>query len=73
MPVTDISVFYSKPSGQLLGDREFANSMRGTLRFLEEAHYQYGFVSDNNLSSEMLDKTKVLILPNVASLTRKIH
>ncbi|MDA0195664.1 MAG: hypothetical protein O2887_11850 [Bacteroidetes bacterium] len=69
MPVTDISVFYSKPSGQLLGDREFANSMRGTLRFLEEAHYQYGFVSDNNLSSEMLDKTKVLILPNVASLS----
>jgi len=36
---------------------------------MEEAHYQYGFVSDHNLTIEQLEKYKVLIMPNVAAIS----
>lgn len=68
-PVTDVALFYSKSTGHLLGNEDFEHAMRGALRFLEEAHYQYGFVSDHNLTIEKLQKFKVLIMPNVASLS----
>jgi len=68
-PVTDVAVFYSKATGQLVGDDDFSFSIKGTLRFLEEGHYQYGFISDRNLTKEKLNRIKVLIMPNVAALS----
>ena len=70
-PVTDVAVFYSKTSGQMLGDDDFSSPLKGTIRLLEENHYQYGFVSDNNLTKEKLDQFKVLIMPNVAALSNE--
>ncbi|NQU88782.1 MAG: hypothetical protein HQ541_23815 [Mariniphaga sp.] len=43
-PVTDVGIFYSKASGELLGDENFSFPLKGTLRLLEEEHYQYGFI-----------------------------
>jgi hypothetical protein len=68
-PVTDIGVMYSKPSGELVGDVDFAISMSGVQRLLAENHYQYGFVSDKLLTAERLKEFKVLLLPNVAALS----
>jgi len=68
-PVTDIGILYSKPSGELLGDESFAGSMRGIQRLLTENHFQHGFISDRQLSSEALKKFKILILPDVAALS----
>lgn len=68
-PVTDVAIFYSKANGQLLGDHDFSSPIKGTLRLLEENHYQYGFVSDRDLSKERLKNYKVLIMPNVAALS----
>jgi len=68
-PVTDIGVMYSKPSGEQVGDADFANSMSGIQRLLAENHYQYGFVSDKLLTAERLKEFKVLLLPNVAALS----
>jgi hypothetical protein len=70
-PVTDIGVMYSKPSGELLGDDDFEGSMRGIQRLLAENHYQYGFISDRQLSAEKLKQFKVLIMPNVASVSEE--
>lgn len=70
-PISDISIFYSKASGEVLGDHDFALPLKGTLRLLEEGHYQYGFISDRDLSAEKLSKTTVLIMPNVAVLSDK--
>jgi len=67
-PVTDIGIMYSKPSGELVGDADFSNSMRGVQRLLAENHYQYGFISDKLLSLEKLKEFKILFLPNVAAL-----
>ncbi len=67
-PVTDIGIFYSKPSGELLGDEAFSVSMRGIQRLLAENHFQYGFVSDEGMSPEALKAFGVLILPNIAAL-----
>jgi hypothetical protein len=68
-PVTDIGVMYSKPSGELVGDNDFEESMRGVQRLLEENHYQYGFISDRQISSEKLKQFKILFLPDVAALS----
>jgi len=68
-PVTDIGVMYSKPSGELTGDEDFETSMRGVQRFLEENHYQYGFISDRQLSAEKLKHFKLLFLPDVEALS----
>jgi hypothetical protein len=68
-PVTDIAIYYSKASGELLGDHDFSFPMQGILRLLEEEHFQYSFVSDRDLTRDKLDKFKVLIMPNVAALS----
>ena len=68
-PVTDIGIMYSKPSGELLGDKDFSGSMRGVQRLLAENHYQYGFVSDKLLTAEKLREFRVLFMPNVAALS----
>lgn len=70
-PVTDVAVFYSKASGELLGDEDFSLPLKGTIRLLEENHYQYGFVSDLALTIEKLSKSKVLVMPNVAALSNE--
>ncbi len=64
-PVKDVAIYYSKASAQLLGDQAFSLPIRGMIRMLHDAHQQYGFVSDYNLSEEDLEDCKVLILPNV--------
>lgn len=68
-PVTDIGVMYSKPSGEQLGDIDFSGSMRGVQRFLAENHYQYGFVSDKQLTEEKLSEFKVLLMPDISALS----
>jgi hypothetical protein len=68
-PVTDIGIFYSKPSGELLGDKDFSESLRGVQRLMAENHYQYGFVSDRLLTAEKLKEFRVLFLPDVAALS----
>jgi hypothetical protein len=68
-PLTDIGVMYSKPSGEMSGDTDFELSMRGVQRLLTENHYQYGFISDRQITSEMLGQFKLLILPNVVALS----
>jgi len=68
-PVTDIAIFYSKASGQTLGDDDFSLPLKGVFRLLEEGHYQYGFVSDNQLNAAKLNQFKVLIMPNVTALS----
>lgn len=68
-PVTDIGIFYSKATGQILGDDDFSLPVKGTLRLLEEGHYQYGFISDRNLTKQQLAGFKVLIMPNVVGLS----
>ncbi|MBI5010146.1 MAG: beta-galactosidase trimerization domain-containing protein, partial [Bacteroidia bacterium] len=68
-PVTDIGILYSKPSGELTGDKSFENSMRGLQRLMAENHYQYGFISERQLSEENLNKFKILILPDVAAMS----
>jgi hypothetical protein len=67
-PVTDIGILYSKPTGELVGDDQFANSMKGVIRFLEENHFQYGFVADQLLTLAQLQRFKLLFLPNVMVL-----
>jgi hypothetical protein len=68
-PVTDIGVMYSKPSGEHAGDADFANSMSGVQRLMAENHFQYGFVSDKQLTTEKLNKFKILVMPNVVALS----
>jgi hypothetical protein len=68
-PVTDVAVFYSVASGQMLGDDDFSLPLKGIFRLLEEGHYQYGFVSDHQLTIEKLNQFKILIMPNVAALS----
>ena len=68
-PVTDIAIFYSKASGNMLGDEDFSLPLKGIFRLLEEGHYQYGFVSDSQLSIEKLNQFKVLILSNITALS----
>jgi hypothetical protein len=68
-PVTDVAIFYSKATGQMLGDDDFSLPLKGIFRLLEEGHYQYGFVSDRQLTIEKLNQFKVLIMPNVAALS----
>jgi len=68
-PVTDVAIFYSKASGQMLGDEDFSLPLKGIFRLLEEGHYQYGFVSDRGLSMDKLKQFKVLIMPNVTILS----
>ncbi|HLF35023.1 MAG TPA: alpha-amylase family protein [Cyclobacteriaceae bacterium] len=68
-PVTDVMVFYSKLSAQMLGDEKFSSPIRGILRMLQDAHFQYGFITDFNFSRENLEKCRALILPNVVILT----
>ncbi|HUX96198.1 MAG TPA: alpha-amylase family protein [Bacteroidales bacterium] len=70
-PVTDIGILYSKPSGELLGDESFAGSLRGLQRLMAENHYQYGFISEKDLSPEKLKQFKVLILPDAAAMSDK--
>jgi len=68
-PLTDIGVMYSKPSGEMTGDTDFELSMRGVQRLLTENHYQYGFISDRQITAEKLRQFKLLILPNVVALS----
>ena len=68
-PVTDVAIFYSKASGEMLGDADFSLPLKGTIRLLEEKHYQYGFVTDINITKEKLSQFKVLIMPDVAALS----
>jgi hypothetical protein len=68
-PVTDVAIFYSKASGEVLGDHDFSYPLQGALRLLEEKHFQYSFVSDRDLTTAKLDKFKVLIMPNVVALS----
>ena len=68
VPVTDIAIFYSKASGQMVGDNEFSLPIKGFLRLLHEEHYQYGFISDHQLTMEKLNQFNVLIMPNVVGL-----
>lgn len=67
-PVTDIGVVYSKPSGEMVGDAEFGLSLKGIQRLMAENHYQYGFVSDRQISMDYLKNFKILILPNIVYL-----
>jgi len=68
LPMSDIGIFYSKASGQQVGDDEFALPMKGFLRLLHDEHFQYGFVSDHELTMEKLEHFKVIIMPNVTIL-----
>lgn len=68
-PVTDIGVMYSKISGEISGDSDFELSMRGIQKFLAENHYQYGFISDRQITAEKLRQFKLLILPDVVALS----
>jgi hypothetical protein len=68
-PVKDIAIFFSKASGQLLGDDDFSLPLKGVFRLMEEGHYQYGFVTDSELDPDNLNQFKVLIMPNVAALS----
>ena len=68
-PVKDIAIFFSKASGQMLGDRDFSLPLKGIFRLLQEGHYQYGFVTDSELTLESLSQFKVLIMPNVAAIS----
>jgi hypothetical protein len=68
-PVTDVAIFYSVASGHFLGDEDFSQPLKGIFRMLEEGHYQYGFVSDRQLTIDKLNQFKVLIMPNVVSLS----
>lgn len=70
-PVTDIGVMYSKPSGEQLGDIDFSGSMRGVQRLLAENHYQYGFVSDKQLTAYKLSEFKVLLMPDISALSEE--
>jgi hypothetical protein len=67
-PVKDVAIYYSKSSAQILGDDAFSQPIRGMIRMLHDAHFQYGYISDYALSKETLNQCKVLILPNVVSL-----
>jgi hypothetical protein len=67
-PVKDVAVYYSKTSAQLLGDHAFSLPIRGMIRMLHDAHFQYGYISDYDLTREALDHCQVLILPNVACM-----
>jgi hypothetical protein len=67
-PVKDVAIYYSKSSAQLLGDESFSQPIRGMIRMLHDAHFQYGYISDYALSPEILDQCRVLILPNVVSM-----
>lgn len=68
-PVKDIAIFFSKASGQMLGDDDFSLPLKGIFRLMEEGHYQYGFVTDNELDTDNLNQFKILIMPNVAALS----
>lgn len=52
-----------------MGNDDFSEPLKGTFRLLEEGYYQYGFVSDRELSIEKLMQFQVLIMPNVAALS----
>ena len=68
-PVKDVAVFYSKATGQMLGDADFSLPLKGVFRLLEEGHYQYGFVSDHDLNLNQLNQFKILIMANIAALS----
>jgi len=70
-PVMDIALYYSRKSAQLLGDEEFSYPVKGMIRMLHDAHFQYGYIPDNQLTRETLDRCQVLILPNVVCLDER--
>jgi len=67
-PVKDVAIYYSKFSAQILGDEAFSFPIKGMIRVLQDAHIQYGYISDYQLSLDNLNQCKVLILPNVVSM-----
>ncbi len=67
-PLTDVVIYYSKNSAHILGDEAFSTPIKGMIRMLQDAHLQYGFISDYQLTPDILNRCKVLILPNVVSI-----
>jgi hypothetical protein len=74
LPVEEVTIYYSKATRTYFGsdDRHadrFGAFIQGIERMCRDNHLQYGFLPDADLSSEILSKVKVLILPNVACMS----
>jgi hypothetical protein len=76
VPSADVMIYYSKSTRSHFGNDNpshdhFGSSIQGFERMCRDNHIQYGFLPDDNLSDETLENVKILIMPNVASLSDK--
>ena len=74
VPSADVMIYYSKSTRIHFGsdnpaNDRFGSAIQGIERMCRDNHIQYGFLPDESLSAERLKNVKVLIMPNVASLS----
>ena len=74
IPVSEVSIYYSKATRTHFGsdnhaDDRFGTAIQGIERMCRDNHLQYGFLPDEDLTPEILNSVKVLVLPNVACMS----
>ena len=74
VPSADVMIYYSKSTRIHFGNDNpasdrFGSAVQGIERMCRDNHIQYGFLPDESLSAERLKNVKVLVMPNVASLS----
>lgn len=73
-PVSEATIFYSRDSNNLLGkgDRSkdhYVTNLMGMEQVLLDHHIQYNILTDNDFSLDKLKNTKLLAMPNAATLS----
>jgi hypothetical protein len=74
IPSSEVLIYYSKATRTHFGSDNhsidhFGAAIQGVERMCRDNHLQYGFLPDENLSAQALDKAQVLFLPNVSCLS----
>ena len=74
LPSADLHIYYSRSTRTHFGSDDpagdtFGASIQGIERMCRDNHIQYGFLPDEGLTAEGLSEVKVLVMPNVASLS----
>ena len=74
VPAADLKILYSRSTRTHFGSDNpvedgFGASIQGVERMSRDNHIQYGFLPDEDLSLDNLSNVKVLMMPNVASLS----
>ncbi|HTE27235.1 alpha-amylase family protein [Flavitalea sp.] len=75
-PVANIGIYYSRPTRlsyreKLVENDRFGSEIRGVEAVLMENHIPHDFIIDDQVTSQSLEKYKLVILPNVRCMSDK--